>query len=83
MPDPANGPFDLHGPSCFLRAADDVFHTCSTYRRGTDMIGFTTNLLDRTASGRQEEREEPKGRATGQGAGAGSPRLRYHDEYGI
>jgi predicted dithiol-disulfide oxidoreductase (DUF899 family) len=77
----ADEPFDLHGLSCFLRDGDEVFHTYSTYGRGTDNIGFTTNLLDRTALGRQEEWEEPKGRATGAGAGAGSAALRYHDEY--
>jgi predicted dithiol-disulfide oxidoreductase (DUF899 family) len=81
MPDPADGPYDLHGLSCFLRDGDEVFHTYSSYGRGTDMIGFTTNLLDLTALGRQEEWEEPKGRVTGLGAGAGSPQLRYHDEY--
>ncbi len=74
-------PYDLHGLSCFLREGDDVCHTYSAYGRGTDNIGFTTNLLDRTALGRQEEWEEPEGRATGLGAGAGSPELRYHDEY--
>jgi predicted dithiol-disulfide oxidoreductase (DUF899 family) len=78
MPD---GPFDLHGLSCFLRDGDQVCHTYSTYGRGTDNIGFTTNLLDRTALGRQEEWERPTGRTTGNGAGAGSPAIRYHDEY--
>lgn len=81
MPDPAAGPFDLHGLSCFLRDGDTVFHTYSTYGRGTDNIGFTTDLLDLTALGRQEEWEEPAGRTTGLGAGAGSPAVRYHDEY--
>jgi predicted dithiol-disulfide oxidoreductase (DUF899 family) len=80
-PGPDGQPFDLHGLSCFLRVGDDVFHTYSSYGRGTDFIGFTTNMLDRTALGRQEEWEEPKGRATGAGLGAGSPGVRYHDEY--
>jgi predicted dithiol-disulfide oxidoreductase (DUF899 family) len=81
MPMPADGPFDLHGLSCFLQDGDVVYHTYSSYGRGTDGIGFTTNLLDRTALGRQEEWEEPKDRVTGLGAGAGSSQLRYHDEY--
>lgn len=73
-------PFELHGMSCFLRDGDSVFHTYSAYGRGCDMLGFTSNYLDLTALGRQEDWEEPKGRAGG-GAPAGSPELRYHDEY--
>ena len=38
-------------------------------------------ILDLTALGRQEEWEEPKGRATALGAPAGSAGVRYHDEY--
>jgi predicted dithiol-disulfide oxidoreductase (DUF899 family) len=74
-------PFDLHGLSCFLRHDGSVFHTYSAYARGTDNLGFLSDLLDVTYLGRQEEWEEPKGRATALGAGAGSPTLRYHDEY--
>jgi predicted dithiol-disulfide oxidoreductase (DUF899 family) len=74
-------PFDLHGLSAFLRDGDEVFHTYSTYARGTDNIGFISNFLDLTALGRQEEWEEPAGRSSGAGAGAGSPKIRYHDEY--
>ncbi|MDX6475299.1 MAG: hypothetical protein QOH95_810 [Gaiellaceae bacterium] len=74
-------PFDLHGMSAFLRDADRVFHTYSAYARGTDSLGFTPTFLDLTALGRQEEWEEPKGRATAFGAPAGSPQVRYHDEY--
>jgi predicted dithiol-disulfide oxidoreductase (DUF899 family) len=73
-------PFDLHGVSCFLREDDAVFHTYSAYGRGCDMLGFTTNFLDLTALGRQELWEEPKGRGEA-GLQAGSPELRYHDEY--
>ncbi|MFD5270933.1 DUF899 domain-containing protein [Streptomyces sp. NPDC058335] len=69
------------GLSCFLRDGDRVFHTYSTYERGLDGLGSTTSLLDLTALGRQEEWEEPKGRASGLGAPAGSERIRYHDEY--
>ncbi|MFI5708633.1 DUF899 domain-containing protein [Kribbella sp. NPDC051620] len=46
-------PFDLHAMSCFLRVGDDVHHTYSTYGRGTDSMGFTTNAIDLTALGRQ------------------------------
>jgi predicted dithiol-disulfide oxidoreductase (DUF899 family) len=73
-------PFDLHGMSCFLQDGGEVFHTYSAYGRGCDMLGFTTNYLDLTALGRQEEWEEPKGRGSA-GAQAGSPGLRLHDEY--
>jgi predicted dithiol-disulfide oxidoreductase (DUF899 family) len=69
------------GVSCFLRERDRVFHTYSTYERGLDGLGSTTSLLDLTALGRQEEWEEPKGRASTLGAPAGSERVRYHDEY--
>ncbi|MFJ2235498.1 DUF899 domain-containing protein [Streptomyces sp. NPDC087859] len=69
------------GISCFLRDRDRVFHTYSTYERGLDGLGSTTSLLDLTALGRQEEWEEPKGRASALGAPAGSERVRYHDEY--
>ncbi|MFJ7180599.1 DUF899 domain-containing protein [Streptomyces massasporeus] len=69
------------GLSCFLRDRDRVFHTYTTYERGLDGLGSTTSLLDLTALGRQEEWEEPKGRASAHGAPAGSERIRYHDEY--
>ncbi|MFF8018174.1 DUF899 family protein [Streptomyces sp. NPDC007929] len=69
------------GLSCFLRDRDRVFHTYTTYERGLDGLGSTTSLLDLTALGRQEEWEEPKGRASAFGAPAGSEGIRYHDEY--
>jgi predicted dithiol-disulfide oxidoreductase (DUF899 family) len=72
---------EVPGISVFLRDGDRVFHTYSTYARGLDSLGFTTTFLDLTPLGRQEEWEEPKGRATGLGAAAGSPQLKYHDEY--
>ncbi|MFF3611160.1 DUF899 domain-containing protein [Streptomyces sp. NPDC002580] len=74
-------PCERPGMSCFLRDHDRVFHTYSTYERGLDGLGSTTSLLDLTALGRQEEWEEPKGRASASGAPAGSERVRYHDEY--
>jgi predicted dithiol-disulfide oxidoreductase (DUF899 family) len=69
------------GLSCFLHDHDRVFHTYATYGSGLDGLGSTTSLLDLTALGRQEEWEEPQGRASAFGAPAGSERIRYHDEY--
>jgi predicted dithiol-disulfide oxidoreductase (DUF899 family) len=55
---------EVPGVSCFLRDSGGVYHTYSTYARGTELIGgLTYALLDLTALGRQEEWEEPKGRA--------------------
>jgi predicted dithiol-disulfide oxidoreductase (DUF899 family) len=56
-------PFEMPGFSCFLRHGDDVFHTYSTFARGTEAIGGAYAFLDLTALGRQEDWEEPKGRA--------------------
>lgn len=53
---------EMPGFSCFLRDGD-VFHTYSTWARGTDFLGGAYTLLDLTALGRQEDWEEPKGRA--------------------
>jgi predicted dithiol-disulfide oxidoreductase (DUF899 family) len=74
-------PFDLHGLSCFLRDGDKVFHTYSTFGRGAEAVGGAYYFLDLTALGRQEDWEEPKGRATGLGAPAGSEKIVYPDEY--
>jgi predicted dithiol-disulfide oxidoreductase (DUF899 family) len=74
-------PFDLHGMSVFLRRGGTVFHTYSTYARGTDGLGFISNFLDLTPLGRQEPWEEPKGRSTALGAPAGDAGVLYHDEY--
>jgi len=54
---------EVPGVSCFLRDDGQVFHTYSTWARGTDILGSTYSLLDLTALGRQEDWEEPKGRA--------------------
>ena len=51
------------GMSYFLRDGDRVFHTYSSYARGAEMTGGSYYFLDLTALGRQEEWEEPKGRA--------------------
>ncbi len=55
---------ELPGTSCFLRETDDVFHTYSMYARGAESLGGSYYFLDLTALGRQEDWEEPKGRAT-------------------
>jgi predicted dithiol-disulfide oxidoreductase (DUF899 family) len=52
------------GVSFFLRDGDAIFHTYSTYARGTEQLGGAYSVLDLTALGRQEEWEEPKGRVT-------------------
>jgi predicted dithiol-disulfide oxidoreductase (DUF899 family) len=57
-------PIEGPGRSCFLRDGDTIFHTYSVYARGLETIGGSYYLLDETALGRQEEWEEPKGRAT-------------------
>jgi predicted dithiol-disulfide oxidoreductase (DUF899 family) len=45
---------EVHGTSVFLRDGDRVFHTYSTYGRGTEQVGGTHYYLDITALGRQE-----------------------------
>jgi len=57
-------PIEGPGQSCFLRDGDNVFHTYSNYARGAEMTGGSYYYLDLTALGRQEDWEEPKGRAT-------------------
>jgi predicted dithiol-disulfide oxidoreductase (DUF899 family) len=59
----AEQPIEVPGVSCFLREGDDIFHTNSTYARGTEYLGGAYTFLDLTALGRQEDWEEPKGRA--------------------
>jgi predicted dithiol-disulfide oxidoreductase (DUF899 family) len=56
------GAEEISGVSCFLRDGDRIFHTYSTFARGTDQLGNAYSLLDLTVLGRQEEWEEPKGR---------------------
>ncbi|MEX0929445.1 MAG: DUF899 domain-containing protein [Balneolales bacterium] len=69
------------GLSCFLRKDNIIYHTYSTYGRGVEAVGGANNFLDMTALGRQEEWEEPKGRATGLGVQAGSDKILYPDKY--
>jgi predicted dithiol-disulfide oxidoreductase (DUF899 family) len=57
------GSSEQPGYSMFLRDGDSIFHTYSVYARGTEMLGGAYYFLDLTALGRQEDWEEPKGRA--------------------
>jgi predicted dithiol-disulfide oxidoreductase (DUF899 family) len=57
------GASEQPGVSCFLRDGDAVFHTYSTFARGTEQMGGAYAFLDLTALGRQEAWEEPKGRS--------------------
>jgi predicted dithiol-disulfide oxidoreductase (DUF899 family) len=57
---------ELHGLSAFALEDGVVYHTYSTYDRGTDVLNSTWQLLDRTPKGRGEDPE-------------GWPRR--HDEY--
>ena len=54
---------EMPGSSYFLRDGDRVFHTYSSYARGAEWTGGSYAFLDLTALGRQEDWEEPKGRA--------------------
>jgi predicted dithiol-disulfide oxidoreductase (DUF899 family) len=60
---PAELEGEYPGHSTFLKVGDDVFHTYSTYARGAEWLGGSYAFLDLTALGRQEDWEEPKGRA--------------------
>jgi predicted dithiol-disulfide oxidoreductase (DUF899 family) len=63
--DPAVAPVEYNyrdlaelGPK---RQGDRVFHTYSSYARGTDLVNATYNWLDLTARGRQEDWEQRPG----------------------
>jgi predicted dithiol-disulfide oxidoreductase (DUF899 family) len=60
---PDGHPSEQPGVSFFLRDGSDIFHTYSTFARGTEMLGGAYSILDLTALGRQEEWEEPQGRS--------------------
>ena len=49
---------EAHGLSVFFRIDDDVFHTYSTYNRGTESLTDSYSLLDVTPYGRQEDWED-------------------------
>jgi len=55
VPNPTKG--EEHGLSVFFRVDNDVFHTYSTYARGTEALTDAYALLDRTPYGRQEDFE--------------------------
>jgi predicted dithiol-disulfide oxidoreductase (DUF899 family) len=56
-------PIEMPGTSYFLREGGRVFHTYSTFARGAEQTGGSYYFLDLTALGRQEDWEEPEGRA--------------------
>src|SRR5579885_2274454 len=47
-----------HGLSVFFRDGDELFHTYSTYARGTESLTDSYALLDVTPYGRQEDWED-------------------------
>ena len=49
---------ETHGLSVFFRIDDDIFHTYSTYNRGTESLTDAYRLLDMTPYGRQEDWED-------------------------
>jgi predicted dithiol-disulfide oxidoreductase (DUF899 family) len=55
-------PMEQPGISCFLRDGEHIFHTYSTFGRGTEGFTDAYQILDLTALGRQEAWEEPKDR---------------------
>ena len=57
------GPSEQPGYSMFLTHDGEVFHTYSTFGRGTEWLGGSYAFLDLTALGRQEDWEQPTGRA--------------------
>jgi predicted dithiol-disulfide oxidoreductase (DUF899 family) len=65
------------GMSAFLRQGDRIFHTYSSYGRGTEALMGTYHWLDLTARGRQEDWElEPR-----RGDDPAMSWLHRHDEY--
>jgi predicted dithiol-disulfide oxidoreductase (DUF899 family) len=56
---------EVQAISAFLRDGDRVFHTYSSFARGTEVFLQTYHLLDLTALGRQEPWEKPPGRHPG------------------
>ncbi|MEP7189676.1 MAG: DUF899 domain-containing protein [Roseiflexaceae bacterium] len=49
---------ETHGLSVFFRIDDAIFHTYSTYNRGTESLTDAYRLLDMTPYGRQEDWED-------------------------
>ncbi len=71
---------EMPGISAFLRVGEDVFHTYSTFGRGIEEFHNGYHYLDLTALGRQEEWEEPRGRAVPLGMQVGGPGMRLLDD---
>jgi len=61
--DPDNHPTEISGLSFFLRDGSNAYYTYSAYRRGTERLIGAYSILDLSPLGRQENWEEPKGRA--------------------
>ena len=59
---------DMFGVSVFVEDEDDIFHTYSTYHRGTELLMGAFNWLDLTPRGRNE-------------TGGIMSWVRLHDEY--
>ncbi|MEQ3550376.1 DUF899 domain-containing protein [Pseudonocardia nematodicida] len=68
---------EMPGISTYLRDDDRVFLTYVSYARGIDLVVGTNNWLDLTVLGRQENWEQPAGRADG----PFMHWLRRHDQY--
>ncbi|MEA3054764.1 MAG: hypothetical protein QOD30_196, partial [Actinomycetota bacterium] len=58
-----DGSSEQPGYSVFLHTGGRIFHTYSMYARGAEWLGGGYAFLDITPLGRQEDWEEPKGRA--------------------
>ena len=54
---------EWHGTNAFIREGDRIFRTYFINNRGDESVGSTWSYLDLTALGRQEEWEQPAGRA--------------------
>lgn len=72
---------EMPGISTFIMVEDEIFLTYSTFGRGIEEFHHGYPYLDLTVLGRQEEWEEPKGRAPSLGLQAGGPHLRIPDDY--
>lgn len=68
------------GISVFLEVEGEVFHTYSTYGRGIESFHYLIPYLDLTALGRQEDWEEPRGRAEPLDMQVGRSRMRLLDK---
>lgn len=72
---------EMPGISVFAHIDGVVYLTYATFGRGIEEFHHGYPYLDLTVLGRQEEWEEPRGRAPALGLQAGGPNLRLPDEY--